>query len=171
MNIREIQTIYDYNYWANRRIVAAAAQIRPEQFLANTSHSYGSLRGTLVHILDSEHGWRMLCQNKPDAHFDTYVPEMFPTVEALAQKWNEDEQAMRDYLARLSDDDMTSIVRYQGDGRAKRERPLWHCLYHLANHGTQHRSEAAVMLTDFGSSPGDLDFTLFVNETIQKSGR
>jgi uncharacterized damage-inducible protein DinB len=35
--------------------------------------------------------------------------------------------------------------------------PVWQMLLHLANHGTQHRSEAALLLTGAGRSPGDLD--------------
>jgi uncharacterized damage-inducible protein DinB len=41
---------------------------------------------------------------------------------------------------------------------------LWHCLVHVVNHGMQHRSECAVMLTNFGYSPGDLDMTRFLNQ-------
>jgi hypothetical protein len=44
------------------------------------------------------------------------------------------------------------------------ERILWQVMVHLVNHGTQHRSEAAALLTDFGHSPGDLDLVYFLAE-------
>jgi uncharacterized damage-inducible protein DinB len=72
---------------------------------------------------------------------------------------------MRAYLDTLTDEDMSGrVVRYAIPGNIVRERVLWHCLYHAANHGTQHRSEAAEKLTAFGYSPGELDFTGFLNQ-------
>ena len=164
MNTQDILLIYDYNYWANRRILTACAQISPEEFAAPTSHSYGSLRGTLVHGLDAEYAWRLLCQTNSLAGFRELTTEMLPTLDALVQRWEEEETAMRAYLAGLTDEDLTGFVRYTTDEGKKRERILWHCLHHVVNHGTQHRSEAAVLLTDYGASPGDVDFTLFLNE-------
>jgi uncharacterized damage-inducible protein DinB len=40
--------------------------------------------------------------------------------------------------------------------------PLWQLMAHIANHGTQHRSEAAEMLTQMGRSPGDLDLMQYL---------
>ena len=42
--------------------------------------------------------------------------------------------------------------------------PLWQQMTHQVNHATQHRSEAAVLLTRHGRSPGGLDLLFFVDE-------
>jgi uncharacterized damage-inducible protein DinB len=155
-------TLYDYNYWATGRILSAGKKVSLEQFLAPAAHSYGSLRGTLVHTLDTEYGWRMLCQHH------TLTPDMaeaeFPTFDMLEQRWRDEETAMRNYLASLNDDDLIGLMRYTTASGERRERVLWHCLLHVVNHGTQHRSEAAAILTGYGQSPGDLDLTVFLNE-------
>ena len=162
MNVRDINLIYEYNYWANKRILAASANVTQEQFLAPASFPYGGLRGTLLHILDSEWGWRALFQSIDSA---SELPEAnFPTIDAFEAHWREEETAMRAYLAGLSDEDMESHLIYTTDTGIKRDRILWHCLLHVVNHGTQHRGEAAALLTDYSHSPGDLDFTVFLNE-------
>jgi uncharacterized damage-inducible protein DinB len=164
MNLSDISLLYDYNYWATRRILAAGAQVSLEQFINPTAHSFGSLRGTLVHTLDSEHAWRMLLQHSTLDYFQAMKEEDFPTLNDLEHRWQQAEGSMRDYLASLSDDALTGIIRYTTPEGEKRERVLWHCLVHMVNHGTHHRSEAAAILTDCGQSPGGLDFTAFLNE-------
>jgi uncharacterized damage-inducible protein DinB len=169
MQIQDTLTIYEYNYWANQRILTASAKVSTEQYVApSTAHSYGSLHGTLVHILEAEQSWRMLCQHNLFTFSDAVEEANVPTLDVLMQRWHEEEIAMRDYLTHLGDDDMTSLVRYTLESGVKRERVLWHCLLHVVNHGTQHRSEAADILTGHGQSPGDLDFTLFLNENPQR---
>ncbi len=39
---------------------------------------------------------------------------------------------------------------------------VWQMLAHVINHGTQHRSEAAALLTDAGRSPGEIDMIFYV---------
>ena len=162
MNIKDILLIYEYNYWANKKILTASVNVTHEQFSAPAAFPYGGLHGTLLHTLDSEWGWRVLFQKIEDA--SELLPSDYPSLTAIKVRWQEEETAMRAYLANLRDEDMESHVRYTTDGGIQRDRILWHALLHVVNHGTQHRSEAAALLTDYGHSPGELDFTIFLNE-------
>jgi uncharacterized damage-inducible protein DinB len=53
MKIDEVKLMYDYNDWADARILAACARVSPEQYAALTSYGHGGLRTTMVHILDN----------------------------------------------------------------------------------------------------------------------
>jgi uncharacterized damage-inducible protein DinB len=163
VNIQDIQLMYEYNYWANGKILAESAKVTQEQFLAPAEFPFGGLRGTLIHIMDAEFGWRELFETNT---FGTDLnPEDFPTIASIEERWREEEESMRAYLDCLKDEDMSSHLKYITGEGVQRDRILWHCLVHVVNHGTQHRSEAAALLTGFDASPGDLDFTVFLNET------
>jgi len=162
MNLPDILFLYEYNYWANKKILAASAGVTQEQFTAPASFPFGGLHGTLLHTLEAEWAWRALFQEIKDA--SDLLPTDFPDLKSIETRWREEETALRAYLASLNDEDMESHLRYTTDEGLKRDRILWHCLVHVVNHGTQHRSEAAALLTDYGQSPGELDFTVFLNE-------
>ena len=164
MNIQDILLIYEYNYWANKRILAQCKNVTWEQFIAPAEFPFGGLRGTVVHILDAEFGWRTFFQRGDWSAPDLKETE-FPNIAALQERWDQEEKEMRAYLATLHDEDMNVHRRYTTAEGVQRDRILWHCLVHVVNHGTQHRSEAAALLTRFNQSPGDLDFTVFLNET------
>ncbi|MBC7815208.1 MAG: DinB family protein [Burkholderiales bacterium] len=164
MNISDIQWLYDYNCWANELMLTTAAELSPQQLTQPTSFSWGDLRGTLIHTLDSEHMWRNLCQHNIIIKQRLTETEPFPTLESIVTYWKTEENEMRAYLDGLRDSDMGNIVSYDTDEGDHRERVLWHCLLHMINHGTQHRSECAAMLTDFGHSPDGIDMTRYLNE-------
>ena len=69
-----------------------------------------------------------------------------------------DEAELRAFLATLTDADLDQprTITFIEDG-VQVTGPLWQLMVHIVNHGTQHRSDAAQMLTDLGHSPGDLD--------------
>lgn len=166
MNIQNIHFIFEYNYWASGRILSAAKDITSEQLLAPAEFPYGNLRATLIHIIDAEYGWRGLFEN--NKFNEDIEPEGFQDIRSIAERFHIEEQAMRAYLNGLTAEDMESHKKYIADNGEPRDRILWHCLYHVVNHGTQHRSEAAAMLTSFNASPGDLDFTVFLNDFGKK---
>jgi uncharacterized damage-inducible protein DinB len=161
MQVSQVELLYDYSEWATARILAQAAHLSHAQWTQASQPGYGSLRATLLHTLDTEWSWRMLCQ------FGQLTPALeeadFPTVEALAERWAQDRAEMRAYLASLTDTDLQDVIRYSVEG-VPRERVLWPVMLHISNHSTQHRSEAAALLTGFGHSPGDLDLMDFIRE-------
>ena len=165
MNKAEILMLFDYSAWANRRILDAAERLSQEQFTAPAGLDYGSLRGTLVHILSAETTWRKRCQEgiSPSSPL---VEDAFPTLAVLRERWSEAEQAMRGFLTSLTDDDLQRTVHYRTTKGAPYEDPLWQLLLHVVNHGTQHRAEAAITLTQHGCSPGDVDLIVFLRERM-----
>ncbi len=154
LHAKDIEVLFDYSYAATRIILNAAEHLTVEQWLAKPPlDGANSLQHILVHMLDCEQGWRAnLRAGRRDASPELELAD-YPTVAALADAWRADEQVMRAWLSTLDDD----IV----NGAAYNALQLWQCLVHVVNHSTQHRSEAAMILTHFGHSPGDLDFTFY----------
>ncbi|MGB0386499.1 MAG: DinB family protein [Ardenticatenaceae bacterium] len=156
-----LSTLYDYNYWANQRILSCVAHLTASQFSDATSHTQHTAHEILVHTLGAEWIWRMRSQ-------EGISPRELPTVEewgtlqAIRTAWQSEEQKMQDFLAGLSDSDLKRAIHYRTTGGTQRATPLGQILHHVVLHGMQHRSEMAAILTHFGHSPGDIDFIVFL---------
>lgn len=169
MNVENFRLVLEYHYWANYKILVNAERLPTEQFTASISATpnaastfpWGSLRDTMVHMLNSERGWLSLCRDGVVLYErDELPPTDFRTVAALKAVWDGIEYDWHVYGRSLTDANLQDIIAYEVDGNL-RTRRLWHCLWHVINHGTQHRSECAALLTHFGHSPGNYDLTLF----------
>jgi uncharacterized damage-inducible protein DinB len=160
VNKTDILTLYDYNYWANRQVLEASEKVSFEQFVAPAQVSHGSLRGSLVHVFGAEVVWRLRCEQglSPSA---LPAESEFTSLELLRRRWREEEKAMRAYLGSLNEADLDRPVEYTTTKGAPYETILWKLLVHVVNHGTQFRGETAVVLTNYGQSPGNLDMLFF----------
>ena len=161
MNKQDILLLYKYNQWANAKILKAAANVTPEQYLAPAAFPHGGLRGTLVHALFAEWIWR----NRWEGNSPTYrlKPEDFPTLESLRTRWLEEERDLMAFVDSLTDEHLNETFSYTNTSGKPFTRILWQAMAHLVNHGTQHRTEAAAILTDLGHSPGDIDLIYFLD--------
>jgi uncharacterized damage-inducible protein DinB len=161
MNKQDILLLYKYNQWANALILNAATNVTQEEFLAPASFPYGGLRGTLVHTLFAEWVWRQRWEGTSPTR--RFKPEDFPTFDSLRMRWAEEEKALMSFAEGLSDEKLGSKFKYNATDGEPHQRTLWHAMLHLVNHGTQHRAEAAAILTDLDHSPGDIDLLYFLD--------
>ena len=163
MNQQDILTLCKYNAWSNAKILNAASGITQEQFCAPVPFPHGSLQGTLIHALFAEWLWRNRWEGTAPASTFRFKPEEFPTVAALQTRWADEEIRLMEFVSNLTDEKLYSKFKYISTEGYPYERVLWESLAHLVNHGTQHKTEAAAILTGFGHSPGDIDLVVYLN--------
>ena len=65
---------------------------------------------------------------------------------------------MRTFLASIREEDLTRHIEGVTDEGTAYVDLIWHSMMHVLFHGAQHRSEAAEIVTEYGFSPGELDF-------------
>lgn len=162
MNASDLRFLFDYTYWANARILTAAQRLSDEQFVAPGNLSFGGVRGTLVHAFGAEYLWRKRIQEGISS--TALLESDYPNLAALRTHWQSEERLMRAYLDKLTDSELQRKFRYKNLKGQEQESVVWLALTHVINHGTQHRAEVAVLLTDFGQSPGDVDMVLYYRE-------
>jgi uncharacterized damage-inducible protein DinB len=155
-----IRELYAYNEWANRRVLAATSGLTDAE-LREERPGVESIAKTLRHIASAQHGWWCFWTDTKRVHLPEVPAE--GVNEALSGWLSRSHEQLRMFADSLQDGDLDR--EYQdtaNDGQADMFR-LWEMMVHVVNHGTQHRSEAAAVLTVLGRAPGDLDFCDFVD--------
>ena len=169
MTKEDIQLLYEYDRWANRRALQQASSLAPEQFMRDLGGSFPSIRHTLLHILGGEWIWLQYwklsrpniavlsdLRTRRDALFNS---EAFPNPDALRPKWMEVEAEMADFVHALAPEALDRVLPVRGT-----QLKLAHILQHVANHSTYHRGQLALMLRQLGAVPLPTDFHVFLAE-------
>jgi len=162
MNKQDIITLYKYNQWTTAKILNCTANVTQEQFIAPASFPHGGLRGTLVHALFAE--WLWLNRWEGMSLTTRFKPEDFSDFESLRARWMNEEAKLMAFVEGLTDERLNSRFSYHDTKGRPFERILWQAMAHVVNHGTQHKTEAAAMLTELGHSPGDIDMIYYLIE-------
>jgi uncharacterized damage-inducible protein DinB len=153
MRVDDLRVLFDYDRWATVRILDRALAVPPFEWSDSNRIDRRGLGGILVHALGVHERWRCAWQGL----LTTTQRELEPllTPEELRIEWDAEWLALGAFFHGLADEDLDRPVN---------DLPLWQSMAHVINHGTQHRSEAAVLLTRLGLSPGDLDLLVFLEE-------
>ena len=151
----DVGELLEYLFWMHERILAAASGLTPSEFRSIDTVTTRSLRATLAHQVECEWAWRIRLSEGAFPGGDV-LPSDFPTIDALRVRWKQEERALSGWFEGLTDGDLAA--RPPGDGN-----PLarWRYVLYVVNHGTQQFTEAAVLLTRLGHSPGEIGYLEF----------
>ena len=161
MFLEAVKRLYEYHAEVTERVLRSAGTLTAEQFTATVVPGQPALRDTLVHICATQliHlSWWDGSLSGEESFARQFPLKDYPDIQAVREMWEGVLRDTRSLIGSLTGDaDMERVYsRARRDGRVQ-QRQLWQMMLHVLNHGTQHRSEAALMLTALGHSPGDLD--------------
>jgi len=165
----DIRLLYEYDRWANDRVIQYVSALPPEQFTRDLGGAFPSVRHTLVHIAAGE--WVWLQYWKADSHSVPFVsdlqkrrdqlfrPGLYPTIAAVEVKWREVEKDQIAFVENVTDEGLNRMLFF----RTIRVS-LAHLMQHVANHSTYHRGQIALMMRQLNAEPSATDFHIFLAE-------
>lgn len=155
----DIRALYEYNRWANGRILDAAAKLNHEDFTRDLRSSHRSVRETLLHMMLGEWIWLMRWKGvSPKAMLK---PADFPTLDLIRARWVELEREQAEFVANVTDESLQQVIRYVNTRGESFAYPLWQMMQHIVNHSTYHRGQVVTMLRQLGKEPPATDFLVF----------
>lgn len=155
----------NYNQWANRRLFDAVAPLADAQYRADEGAFFGSLHGTLNHLLVADRIWlnRFSGRGTAPTRLDAIIAETFADLRREREATDAD---YIDYVAGLTEGDLASVFTYTPvTNPTPVSQPLAPALLHAFNHQTHHRGQAHTLLTRLTGDAPSLDLIYYQRET------
>jgi uncharacterized damage-inducible protein DinB len=154
MNADSFRHVYEYHFTVNRKIWDTyIVPLTDEQFTQKVEYSVGSVRNQVVHMLNIDDRWFSGLRGVEVPGF--LNPVHYAKRDKIRAKWDEVEHNMRAYLAGLRDD-MLFTEPFEDSVQ------LWQVLFHVLNHGTDHRAQLLAVLNKLGAKTAPQDYLFFV---------
>src|SRR5688500_2741708 len=100
------RTLFDYQYWARDRLLAAAHGMSADELGAPNGFSYDGLRTLFTYTLGTEAVWLNRMQGEAGRTVEPPTEDDTASVDSLVAKWAEVESAQRSFLESLKDEDL-----------------------------------------------------------------
>lgn len=147
-----LKTLFAHNVWANLKLLDFCETLTQEQLRATAPGTYGSILGTLIHIIGGELSY----VERTNGHVPStpLVEGVLPTFAALKEmtQWANDEllllaqSAQADTLVEERSEQYKVVVRY----------PLASLIMQEINHANEHRAHICTILSHLGLEPLDI---------------
>lgn len=158
----EIVDLFAFGRWANEKICEAVSQLDDHEFGREVGGSFGSVRGTLLHMYGADWVWlERFGGRSPRA-----MPENARPVETLADvrvKWDPIQEELRVFAQSMTPESLGGRLSYTSFAGEPFTRVLSDALVHLVNHGTYHRGQVVTLLRQLGKSAPSTDFLRYLD--------
>ncbi|MEO3387693.1 DinB family protein [Mesorhizobium sp. CAU 1741] len=150
-----------YNRWANNVVYDAAAALDEDDLNRSTGAFFGSLIGTLNHVLVADRIWlkRFTGEGAAPAKLDSILYSDLPSLRHAREA---EDTRIVEWIDSLSSKALAGRFTYTTvtDMRTVSQR-LAPALAHFFNHQTHHRGQAHTILTALGRPSLSLDLIYF----------
>ena len=154
------QELYDYNFWANRRVWTAVMALDDALFDKSLGEDRQSLRMQCIHILAVEYWWLHFLQTGVVEFLDE---DRYLTRADVRAIWDEVEAKVRGYLAVMTAADLQRTVRpnfWQDPWSVQ----AWQGLMQVLNHSTDHRAQLLDAVRELGGPTDEQDYLTYLHE-------
>jgi len=168
----DIVLLASYNTAMNTKVYAAAATLSMDALNADRGAFFGSILGTLNHIVAGDTIWLQRYRGHP-VHFLALEPmKEIAAPTGLTHRYSDDLGALREHrqrldaivealAAELSDADLAQPVLYRNSQGTFRKQ-FGSLLLHFFNHQTHHRGQASTLLSQSNVDIGVTDLVAWI---------
>jgi len=151
VNIEDVKELFEYNAWANRRIFDALAALPAEQYTRDLKSSFGSIHGTVCHIVWAEQLWLTRWVAKPPPG-TPQGKDLAGLPEARA-RWEAVEAERAAFLGGITEAKLRDGVTIQPTGGGSYTHTFRQMFLHTVDHSSYHRGQIIVMLRQLDLKP------------------
>ncbi len=163
----------EYNESMNTKLYAAAGQLSVDQLNEDRGAFFGSLIGTMNHIVAGDTIWLQRFAAHP-AGFPALKPMLTLSAPAgLTAVFSTDlavlsahrsslDGIIRQWAAQLSDGDLQHVFQYKNTKGVPSQKRFASVVLHFFNHQTHHRGQASTLLSQAGVDIGVTDLLAWV---------
>jgi uncharacterized damage-inducible protein DinB len=159
-----VRTMAGYNAEMNRRLYAAAARLSDADRRQLRGAFWGSIHGTLCHLLWGDQAWMSRFDGWPKpAVIQKESAGLVADFDELRRLRVPADEKISDWANRVDDAWLAQdLVWFSQSVQKELHQPRGFLVTHFFNHQTHHRGQAHAMITAAGEQTGDTDLFLVV---------
>ena len=154
----QFELLAAYNQWMNSKIYEAAGNLSATDLAKDRGAFFGSILGTLNHILVADTIWlkrfatHPSCFNSLRAVADLQSPTsldqiIFDDLRSLTERRMWLDLQIIDWIAGLSESDLNFVLSYHNTKGIPANKRYSSLVLHFFNHQTHHRGQVSTLLT------------------------